>query len=87
VSLDDVKSLPPKSLKMTYSFKKVVIVGEFNKIQSAILDLNKSANINTIHVVSERQFEKFQRSYSLFNSLGELCQTPTSKIPIHVFSS
>ena len=49
--MEDVRSLPAKSIKMMYSFKKVVIVGEFNKIQSAIVELNKSANINSIHVV------------------------------------
>jgi hypothetical protein len=51
VALEDVRSLTAKSIKMMYSFKKVVIVGEFNKIQSAIVELNKSANINSIHVV------------------------------------
>lgn len=37
VALEDVKSLPPKSIKMMYSFKKVVIVGEYGKIQTSIL--------------------------------------------------
>ena len=72
VTLDDVKSLPPKSIKMMYSFKKVVIVGDYSKIQPSILQLNKSANITSIYVISEKQFEKFQKSYSIFTSLTEL---------------
>lgn len=41
---------------MMYSFKKVVVVGDLTKIQASILELNKSANVSSIQVISEKQF-------------------------------
>jgi hypothetical protein len=37
VLLQDVLSMPPKSIKMMYSFKKLLVVGEFTKVHSSIL--------------------------------------------------
>jgi hypothetical protein len=87
VFLDDVKSLPPKSIKMMYSFKKVIIVGDYGRIQGFITDLNKSANISLILVISDKQFDRFQKSYNIYKSIGDLSQYATSKIPILVFNS
>ncbi len=51
VTLDEAKSLPPKSIKMMYSFKRLVIVGNFLKIQKEVLELTKMASITSVHIV------------------------------------
>ncbi len=54
---------------MMYSFKKLIIIGDYSKIQASIFEISKSANITSIYVITERQYDKFTKSYGIFSSL------------------
>jgi hypothetical protein len=56
VVLDDVKSLPPKSLKMMYSFKRLIVVGTITKVQNDVLELTKMATITSVYIVETKTF-------------------------------
>lgn len=70
VALDDVKSMPAKSLKMMYSFKKLVVIGNFVKVQKDVLNIVKTATVNAVYIVENKVFERFQKDFALFTSLG-----------------